>query len=84
MNRLEKLVASGRRSAWVILAACFWLLSSPVAWAAKKKVVEEAPTKSYTLPYLIVIILIGAGLMAICRPSRRADRPEEKLKPDEE
>lgn len=73
-----------RQAAWMALAVCFWSLGAPALAAAKKKVVEEAETKSYTMPYLIVIMLIGVGLMAICRPTRRADKPDEKAKPDEE
>jgi hypothetical protein len=88
MNSLKKILGScprfARQAAWGALAVYFWSLGSPAIAAAKKKVVEEAETKSYTVPYLIVIMLIGVGLMAICRPSRRADKPNEKVKQDEE
>jgi hypothetical protein len=47
-------------------------------------VVEEAETKSYTMPYLIVVTMIGLGLMAVCRPSRRADKPDDKFKTEED
>ncbi|MBI3839135.1 MAG: hypothetical protein HY288_14540 [Planctomycetia bacterium] len=88
MNGLKKCAAACQRCAgriaWVVLAIYFWSLGSPAIAAAKKKVAEEVETKSYTMPYLIVIMLIGVGLMAICRPSRRADKPDEKIKPDED
>ncbi len=88
MNSLKRWVGSSprfaRRATWAALAILFFLLSSPALAAPRKKVVEEAETKNYTVPYLIVVILIGVGLMAICRPSHRADKPDEKVKPDEE
>ena len=88
MNGLKRWVGCWprlvRQVAWAVLAVSVLSLGSPALAAPKKKVVEEAETKSYTMPYLIVIILIGVGLMAICRPSRRADKPDEKFKKDEE
>jgi hypothetical protein len=71
------------RFAPVVLAAYLWLLTSPVALAAKKKAVEAAPTKSYTMPYLIVIVLVGVGLMTVMRPSSRLDQPLDMNKKDE-
>ena len=88
MNRLKKFLAScprfARHAASLALAVTFWSLGSPALAAAKKKVVEEAETKSYTMPYLIVVMLIGIGLMAVCRPSSRADKPDETFKKEEE
>jgi hypothetical protein len=71
------------RCAPVVLSAYLWLLTSPVALAAKKKAVEAAPTKSYTMPYLIVIVLVGVGLMTVMRPSSRLDQPLDMNKKDE-
>ena len=88
MTRLERIVARLRgfafRAAVVSLAAYFWLLTSPLVWAAAKKK-AEAPveTKSYTMPYLIVIMVISMGLMTICRPSKRLDKAEDKLRKNE-
>ena len=88
MNFLKTPLAACPRFArqvfWAALAIYFWSLGSPVLAAAKKKVVEEAAKKSYTMPYLIVIVLIGVGLMAICRPSSRADKPDDKFKKEGE
>lgn len=88
MTRFERIVARARgfafQAAVVGLAAYFWLLTSPLVWAAAKKK-AEAPveTKSYTMPYLIVIMVISMWLMTICRPSRRLDKPDEKLRKNE-
>lgn len=88
MKQLKKCLATcsrfARQAVWVAMAVYIWSLGSPVLAAAKKKVVEEAEKKSYTMPYLIVIMLVGLGLMTICRPSRRADKPDEKFKKEEE
>jgi hypothetical protein len=88
MNSLKKCLTTcsrlARQAVWVTMAVYFWSLGSPVLAAAKKKVVEEAEKKSYTMPYLVVIMLIGMGLMAVCRPSSRADKPDEKFKKEED
>jgi hypothetical protein len=88
MNSLKACLTTcsrfARRAVWVAMAVYFWSLGSPALAAAKKKVVEEVEKKSYTMPYLIVIVLIGGGLMAICRPSSRADKPDESFKKDKE
>ena len=74
-----------QRASLFVLAVYFWLLSSPLVWAAKKKAKEVAPpTKSYVLPYLIVLALLAVGLMTVCRPGGRRDRVEEKVKDKEE
>jgi hypothetical protein len=68
---------------WAALAA-IWLAASPLAYAAKKKVEEvAAPEKSYVMPYMIVLMVMGLGLMTICRPSSRADKVDDKYKKDE-
>jgi hypothetical protein len=59
------------------------MLTPATASAAKKKKEEEVPTKSYVLPYMIVMMMVSVGLMTVCRPGKRKDRPDEK-KPDEE
>jgi hypothetical protein len=69
----------------LILAASLVATSPSLAFAApKKKEVEAAPTKSYTVPYMIVLAMLGIGLMTVCRPSSRHDKPPEKIKEDEE
>jgi hypothetical protein len=66
-----------------LIGGCL-LLTPASASAAKKKKEEEAPpTKSYVGPYLVVMMMVSAGLMTVCRPGKRKDRPDEK-KPDEE
>ena len=89
MKSLKKKIVlcflAARKIACVALVAYLCLVDSPMAWAAKKKVeVQEAPTKSYVFPYMIVLVLLGGGLMAVCRPSSRHDKMDEKKKNEEE
>lgn len=88
MNSVRAMIARGWRFvqglAPVVLAAYLWLLTSPVALAAKKKAAEAAPTKSYTMPYLIVIAVVAIGLMTVMRPSGRLDQPLDMNKKDKE
>lgn len=87
MNSVRAVLTRGRhliyRWAPVALAAYLWVLTSPLALAAKKKAAEAAPTKSYTMPYFIVIVLVGVGLMTVMRPSSRLDEPLDMNKKDE-
>lgn len=76
-----------RLGRWLVTSALLLtlLLTGPTtAWAQKKKQKEEEPpTKSYVLPYMIVIMLVSVGLMTVCRPGKRKERPDE-IKADEE
>jgi hypothetical protein len=61
------------------------LNAGDVAWAQKKKKeVEAAPTKSYVWPYAIVLAMLGIGLMTVCRPTSRLDKPDDKVKEEEQ
>jgi hypothetical protein len=73
--------AAHRLAVVALLIACL-LVASPALAAKKKKEEKAAPTKSYTFPYMIVLMLVSVGLMTVCRPGRRKDRVDEK-KPDE-
>lgn len=59
--------------------------TSPLVWAASKKKEEVvAETKSYTFPYILVMMILALGLMAVCRPSSRLDKVDEKAVKKEE
>ena len=74
-----------RRALPWVLVLCVLATASPLAVAkSKKKEEAAAPTKSYTVPYMIVIALVSIGLMTVARPSRRADKPPDKKAKDEE
>jgi hypothetical protein len=55
-------------------------LASPALAAKKKKEDEAAPTKSYVVPYMIVLMLVSVGLMTVCRPGSRKNPVEENQK----
>ncbi len=61
----------------LVIVGCL-VLTPSLALAAKKKKEEEAPTKSYVGAYMIVIMMVSVGLMTICRPGKRKDRPDDK------
>jgi hypothetical protein len=83
-----QLAAAGTRLArralpWVC-AFCFWLETSPLAWAKGKKAEEVVETKSWVVPYMIVLAFVGLGLMTVLRPSTRAEKPPETAKQDDD
>jgi hypothetical protein len=88
MNKVERWISTGRRFArqarWLVLAIALWLSATGLALAAPKKQEKAAPPKkSYVMSYMIVIAVLGVGLMTVCRPGRRLDKPREKIKDDE-
>lgn len=42
----------------------------------KKQTVEEPPKKDYAVPWALVSLSIGLGLLLVCRPGRRLDAPK--------
>jgi hypothetical protein len=68
------------RIAMFVVAASAWMDAAGLAWAKGKKEEVVEPEKSYTFPYLVVIMFVAIGLMTVCRPSRRADKGETKPK----
>ena len=79
-SRLRGWLWQGQLLLWTV---AIWSMSSPLALAAKKKAAEVKEEKSYVFPYFIVMVGLALGLMAICRPSSRADRADDK-KTDED
>lgn len=76
-----------RAATCLALAAAVWVAVADLASAAPKKKEEPAaaPTKSYTVPYMLVLALLGMGLMTVCRPTSRLEKLDDKLsKKDEE
>ena len=75
-----------RHTRWLALALALCLATPGVALAKGKKIAEkEAPaTKSYVFPYMIVLAVLGLGVMTVCRPSKRLDKPNERIKDEEE
>jgi hypothetical protein len=87
-NTLERRISAFRRllrgARWLAVTLALWLSLSGLALAApKKKEKEAAPTKSYVASYFILIMVLGVGLMTVCRPGRRLDKPPEKIKDEE-
>ena len=72
-------VALSARLPMVVTTLCVWMVLAGSVWAAsKKKNVEAPPEKSYVQPYFLVLLLMGLGIMILCRPGKRADEPFKK------
>jgi hypothetical protein len=73
------------RALFVVLLIVAMVFTAPSAMAQRKKKqqVDAGPKKSYVLPYFIVMMLTGVGIMTVCRPGSRKDRPDEKRKATE-
>ena len=69
MMRIMKRV--GLSMLLVLLAA-----ANAFAQNAGAAAVEEDTPKSYILAYVLVLLVTVLGVVAACRPSRRADRPK--------
>ncbi len=83
MNRSQALPApwyrrwSQRMVVAALILSCL-SFTPTTALAAKKKKEEAPPTKSYVLPYMIVMMMVGVGLMTVCRPGKRLERADGK------
>jgi len=64
-----------------LLVAGTLVAGSSDAYAQKKKKDKEAPKKSYVFAYTITMMMVSLGLMTVCRPGKRKERPDE-LKDD--
>ncbi len=77
-SRLRQIV---RGALMALLVAGTLVAGSSDAYAQKKKKAEEAPKKSYVFAYTITMMMVSLGLMTVCRPGKRKERPDE-LKDD--
>lgn len=64
-----------------LLVAVTLVAGSSEAHAQKKKKEKEAATKSYVFAYTLTVMMASLGLMTVCRPGKRKERPDE-LKED--
>jgi hypothetical protein len=69
----------GRSLALLLLSACAWLATPEGAWAKPPKVAEPPATKSYSLPYGLVILGVALGVIVVTRPSNRLNEPKQPV-----
>ena len=64
------------RTAWFAAqVAVIWLaMYSDVLAKGTKKEVEKAEHTPWVMPYILVLLAIGLGMLVVCRTSRRSDR----------
>ncbi|MCX7425102.1 MAG: hypothetical protein NTW96_05670 [Planctomycetia bacterium] len=76
-----------RKAKLVAMAAAMWLAVYGQALAAGKgKKSAPAPdaggaaesTHGWVLPYFLLLLAIGLGMLVVCRSSRRSDRAKPK------
>jgi hypothetical protein len=48
------------------------------------KLLEKDTSKSYVLPYAIVVLGVALGVIIVARPSTRFDQPKRHVEEDEE
>jgi hypothetical protein len=63
-----------------------WLGMASMAWAAPKQQPEKEaePTKSYVMPYIMVIAGMAVGITCLMWSSKRTDKVEARARTDEE
>ena len=68
----------GRKLAILTLTALLWtaIHGAALARGGAPKQEDEGggAASSWTMPYFLVILAVGLGMLAVCRPSRRRDR----------
>ena len=77
---------------WIVLllAACtFSAVAADPAFAKPRKglndkLLEKDTSKSYALPYGLVILGVALGVMIVARPSTRADQVKRVINEDDE
>lgn len=76
---------AGARRLAVGLALALAACDLGTAWAAKAAPAAPQPeVKSYLLPYGLVGLCIALGVMAICRPNSRSDKPRVRARDEAE
>jgi hypothetical protein len=66
--------AVGRTLKTLALAAGMWLAGGAAAWAAEGPAGGEEQPPSYVLAYMLVLLGIILGMVAVCHSSHRKDR----------
>lgn len=85
---LRALRGIGRLTTIFVLAMAIQAGSPSGALAQRKgvndKIMEEDTSKSYVLPYAIVVLGVALGVIIVARPSTRFDQPKRRLDEDDE
>jgi hypothetical protein len=71
------------------MCACAPLIGPQDAEAKRRtgvndKLLEEDTSKSYALPYALVILGVTLGVLIVARPGVRFDSPRQKINDEEE
>ena len=64
-----------RRIALIVLIAAIWSGVSALAWAQALEGKPDAE-KNYLVPYVLVVLGVGLGVLVVCRPNSRDEKPK--------
>ncbi len=61
------------RTMFLLFAAACWLAPVAEAWAQQGGI-SERKASPWVMPYALVLLGIGLGLLILCKPSRRREK----------
>ncbi len=64
------------------LTLSVWCLSVGTALARPREEIDQPVTKSWVMPYILVVVCIAFGLIVVCRPTTR--KTEVQIKEDDD
>ncbi len=64
-----------------LLTALCWTALAGLVLAQEEKKEDAGAPQPYLLPYVLVLLSVGLGMMIICRPSYREDRTKKEALP---
>ncbi len=65
----------GRRVSLFLFVAVCWLMGGAQAWAQQgSPTVGGRGASPWVLPYALVILGLGLGLLILCKPSKRREK----------
>lgn len=71
-----------------LVALLLTMACASLAFAQRKgvndKIMEEDTSKSYALPYALVVLGVALGVMIVARPSVRQDEPKRRVSDEDE
>jgi hypothetical protein len=70
-------IARNRWFAWLAGTGVAWLWSTDAVWAAEEAA-KGPPKNNWVMAYILVLLAIGLGLMAVLRPGRRTKEIPDK------
>jgi hypothetical protein len=61
-----------------LLVLTVWAQTA-AAWAQARGGPPPPPSKSYVMPYVLVVLCIALGLLVVCRSGSRSNEPKQDV-----